>query len=212
MSTDAMLLRKDDRVPFPAHFVVGSRITKTEQRHFVAAHAIVWLKLHHMKMKSGTKPGAIMIDIDDTLVDEWEGLRYGFESMNAMYNQLSLLFPVHVVTARPESEHANVMKMLHKRGVNVQVDRLHMLPDEDYDHRDHDKRERLVERFKAGKCVEITKLHGSVVARFGDRLWDVAPLELIRSDRRAVLDHVETKHCYIFLHNGCLCAKLPGKP
>ena len=209
-----MLLKKDDKVPFPAHFVVGNRITKTEQRHFVAAHAIVWLKLHHMKMKPGTKPGAIMIDIDDTLVDEWEGLRYGFEFMNAMYNQLSLLFPVHVVTARPDTEHANVMKMLHNCGVNVQVDRLHMLPDEHYHHPDHDTRERLVEGFKAGKCVDIAKEHGSVVARFGDRLWDVAPLELIRRQPRnglAVLEHVETKHCYIFLHNGCLCAKLPGK-
>ena len=105
-----MHVTRDPRVDFPAFFVKAK--TKTEQRRFVAQHALLWLKLQH---KRGAR-GAVMVDIDDTLIDGNECVKHGFELMRKLYDEASLVFPLHVVTARPDDQHANVMAMLRARG------------------------------------------------------------------------------------------------
>ena len=52
--------------------------------------------------------------------------------------------------------------------------------------------------------------HGKVVARMGDKLWDVAHMDAMRGGN---MSHVADKDCYIFRDprlNSCVSVKLPG--
>ena len=175
----------DHKVPFPA-FIVRTPSSKTFHRNFVATHGLVWLRLQHRR---GAR-GAIMIDIDDTLLDGNERVKNGFELMKFLYDAASQLFPIHIVTARPDDCHDQVMKMLAERGFCIPVDRLHMLPAESYG-----KGSELVEEFKYKTFVKIARLHHGCVARFGDKLWDVADF----SSLHTYLSHVDDAQTYIFL-------------
>lgn len=188
----------DDKVPFAAYFI--RMRTKTEMRSFAAQHALEWLRV---QSKRGAR-GAVMLDIDDTLIDGHEKVAHGFECMKIMYDEATMLFPVHIVTARPDDDHANVMRMMHVRGFKVPPDRLHMLPahlyGRDYSH---------VEEFKWRTFLAIAHAHGGVVARLGDKLWDVAHLGSLRT----YLAHVDDRDCYAFMDSalgGTLSVKLPG--
>lgn len=188
----------DTRVPFPAFFVRAP--SKTVKRHYVAEHGISWIQ--HRRAYSDR--GCIMFDIDDTLIDGNEAVKHGFELMAKMYDAVSVLYPVHIVTARPDDDHANVMQLLRKRGFCIPPDRLHMLPAKHYG-----GSLRHVEEFKWGVFCKIARLHGGVVARFGDKLWDVAHLRALESYQ----SHVEDRECYIFFDPalyGTLSGKLPG--
>lgn len=176
--------------------------TKTAKRQFVGDHATLWLKHMH---RSGER-GAVYIDIDDTIINGHEKVAHGFEEMLAMFKVAAQLFDVHVCTARPDDDHENVMALLHRLDFRVPPSRLHMLPARDYDAPD---RERRVQDFKDRTYHKILREHGFVVARFGDRKWDVAPRHAPH------LDHVSERACYImFDHHLCngrtLSAKLPG--
>lgn len=96
------------------------------------------------------------------------------------------------------------MKMLQSKGFCIPPDRLHMLPAALYG-----KDYKFVEEFK-WKCFKDMALqHGGVVARFGDKLWDVAHLKSLRS----YLSHIKNKDCYVFMDpclKGTFSAKLPG--
>jgi hypothetical protein len=189
---------RDSRVDFPAFFVKGKN--KTELRSFVARHALLWLRLAHRR---GAR-GAVMLDIDDTLIDGHEKVAHGFEFMQELYREACVLFPVHVVTARPDSDHGLVMRLLQGRGFCLPPDRLHMLPADLYG-----RSTRHVEEFKWQCFVKMNHQHGGVVARFGDKLWDVAHLKSLDG----YLAHVGDKECYIFRDpalRGTLSAKLPG--
>jgi hypothetical protein len=153
-----------------------------------------------------------MVDIDDTLVDANETTRYGFESMLTMYQEASLLYPVHVVTARPDDQHGNVMQLLRSRGFSLPPDRLHMLPEHLYG-----KGHEHVERFKWGCFKNMMRTHGGVIARFGDMLWDVAALDSLHPSPTAseagYLSHVKDGDCYMFMDPkmpGTASFKLPG--
>lgn len=194
-----MNLAADPQVPFHALFVRGTR-SKTEQRRFVATNALTWLKVQ----KKLGRTGAIMVDIDDTLIDGNESVAHGFQFMHLLYEEASLLFPIHIVTARPDDDHSNVMGLLKKKGFCIPPDRLHMLPANEYGKSlDH------VERFKWNAFQKIRHLHGKVVARFGDKLWDVAHLDALHT----YLSHIHDRDCYIFMDPNLghvYSAKLPG--
>ena len=146
-----------------------------------------------------------MLDIDDTLIDGNQAVAHGFQLMQALFHEASLLFPVHIVTARPDDDHAHCMRLLRARGFAVPPDRLHMLPARLYG-----RDTRHVEDFKHGVYVQIGRQHGGVVARFGDKLWDVAHKDSLRT----YLGHVDDRDCYLFLDpalRGTLSAKLPGQ-
>ena len=188
----------DPKVSFPGFFVKGKR--KSDMRAFVAHHALLWLKLQH---KRGAK-GAVMVDIDDTLIDGNEAVHHGFEFMQELYRTASVLFPIHIVTARPDDDHANVMRMLTNRGFCIPPDRLHMLPAHLYG-----RSTRHVEEFKWKAYLKIADAHGGVVARYGDKLWDVAHIRSFDT----YLSHVQDKDCYIYMDpnlKGTYSAKLPG--
>ena len=192
-------LLSDDKV-IPAYFVRHK--TKTAKRHMIAECACTWIRLQH---RCGRK-GAIMVDIDDTLIDGREAVANGFEGMQALYHEAWSRYPLHIVTARPDDEHANVMRMLMDRGFCIPPDRLHMLPKELYDD-DSPARDGHVEDFKARTAQKIAKAHGGIVARLGDKMWDVAPLARLRAGEFA---HVRDEDCYIFLVDGTASFKLPG--
>ena len=188
----------DTNVPFAAYYIKAR--SKEEQRRILSEHALSWLR---MQKQRGAR-GAIMIDIDDTIIDKNEKVHDGFECMHAMYQEMSLTFPIHVVTARPDDDHANAMKMLHKRGFCVAPDRLWMLPSALYG-----KSTTHVEEFKWKCYLKIGCAHGGVVARFGDKLWDVAHI----ASSQTYLKHVDDKHCYVFRDpqmRGTASFKLPG--
>ena len=164
-----MRIVEDKRVSFPAYYV--RHRSKTEQRMFVAYLARIWLTHQHRQHMAG----AIMVDIDDTLIDGNQSVQNGFQYMKELYTQMSLLFPLHIVTARPCEDHGTVMRLLAARGFCIPPDRLHMLPTRLYG-----KDLRHVEEFKWNTYLKIGRLHGGVVARFGDKLWDVAHLNSLR--------------------------------
>ena len=94
-----MHIEQDNRVDFPAYFVTGEG--KTQQRKYMAGLAISWLSVQHER---GAK-GAIMVDIDDTLMDGNESVLNGFQYMHDLYINGGMLYPIHVVTARPDDDH-----------------------------------------------------------------------------------------------------------
>ena len=175
--------------------------TKTVQRTLVARVALQWLAVQAAR---GVR-GVIMIDIDDTLIDGKESVTNGFDAMRKFYVAAHERFPIHVVTARPDDDHRQVLKMLTKRGLCIPPDRLHMLPAKLYG---GDLRH--VEEFKWRVCQRIRDEHGGIViARLGDKMWDVAHPETI-----AALDTtVHDRDCVVFFdarQSGTLCCKLPG--
>ena len=198
MTSSSVVLHRDDKVPFPAYFVKSKN--KTDMRSFVAHHARLWLELQ----KERKVQGCVVFDIDDTLIDGHQCVANGFPFMVELYNEASLAFPVHIVTARPDDQHEYVMRMLREKNICLPTDRLHMLPEALYN-----KSYEHVEKFKWGVHEALVKVHGGVIARFGDRLWDVAHLKSVHT----YLRHVEDRDCYIFFDpalNGTLSSKLPG--
>jgi hypothetical protein len=194
----SLTVHTDPKVDFRA-FHVRSR-SKTDMRLFVATHALPWLQHQHRRGSSG----AVMVDIDDTLIDGNENVVHGFQYMKALYNEVQLLFPLYVVTARPDEDRDKVMKMLHRRGFCIPIDRLLMLPTEHYN-----KDLAHVERFKWRSYLEIAQAHDGVVARFGDKLWDVAH----HASLHTYLSHVKDRDCYMFVDpnmKGTVSYKLPG--
>lgn len=194
-------LVRDPGPPFAAYFVQGTR-SKTELRKYCAKCAESWLLF---QQRHGLR-GAIMLDIDDTLIDGKEAVAFGFEFMRELYDTLSIYFPIHIVTARPDDEHANVMKMLRSRKFHIPPDRLHMLPAHLYG-----KSYAHVEDFKFDCFQRLQKRHGRVVLRMGDKLWDVAHMASMRGGN---LSHVKDRECYVFYDprmGSCMSCKLPGE-
>ena len=190
-------LSADGRVDFPAYFVHGRKV---DQRRFVAQAAITWLTVQ----KKRGACGAIMVDIDDTLIDGHQCVQNGFQFMQELYATAGLDYPIHVVTARPDSDHASAMRMLSQRGFSIPTDRLHMLPAHLWG-----KETSHVERFKWRTYLTIGRMHQGVVARFGDMLWDVAHVDTLHT----TLKHVHDRDCYVFLDpalGDTLSCKLPG--
>ena len=186
-------------VPFPAYRVRG---TKTAQRDYVARVAMDWV--HYCEHRRVN--GAIMLDIDDTLLDGREAVINGFDSMRDFFQRARRRFPVHIVTARPRSDHANALSMLHERGFTVDIDRLHMLPTEHYYH----GTDKDIVNFKHGEYQKMCAAHRGVVLRAGDRLWDVADPKTIEA---CLEQKVRETDCAVFLDPkmpGTLSCKLPG--
>jgi len=199
---------RDAKVPFPAYIIKSKTRSKTELREYVASCATSWVMY---QQRQGLR-GAVMLDIDDTLIDGRESVAFGFGFMRDLYNTLHLHFPIHIVTARPDDEHGNVMSLLTKRGFCIPPDRLHMLPAElygrSYSH---------VEDFKWERYKYIEKLHNLVLLRMGDKLWDVARLQSLRGTGEGGtgnMSHITDPECYIFTDPGmqsCMSCKLPGE-
>ena len=198
---DMVRLERDPNVDFVAYFAKAPKMT--EKRRFIAEVGV----LHLRRMRKDGEDGAVTFDIDATVIDGNECVAHGFEWMKLLYDEASLRYPVHVVTARPLCEHANVMEMLRRKGFSVAPDRLHMLPTHLYyadDPATH------VEDFKWAAHKQIVAAHGQVLARFGDKLWDVAH----RRSLDTYLKHVKDEDTYVFhdprLGRHTLSAKLPG--
>lgn len=194
-----MRLEIDTAANFPCFIVKGR--CKSEKRRFLALACLDWLKFckQHLHCQ-----GAIMVDIDDTLVDGNQNIKNGFEFMKLMMDDTSLNFPIHIVTARPLEQHKYVMRMLQDRKICIPPDRLHMLPSHLWG-----KGDAHVEKFKWETFVLISKLHKGVAARFGDRLWDVAHIDALKTYQK----HISEKDCCLFIDpklRGTMSAKLPG--
>ena len=180
----------------------ASSLSQTEKRQFVAREAYATLS------RWGSAKGAVVFDIDDTLINHQESVTQGFEAMVELFDRLSERFVVHVVTARPDDDHA-LSCACSSKGIRLPVDRLHMMPTVDY-YNDRDRS--LVEQFK-------WRMHQTIVrARPGRRAlrrpaWDAATTASLDT----YLRHIEHRDTYVFdpalaTPDGapCLSAKLPG--
>lgn len=196
----AVNIAEDTRVNFPAYFVGKPTQSKVDRRKFIADYGLLWLRLQ----KARGKHGACVFDIDHTILDGNESVIHGFEAMRDMYEEMRWVFPVHIVTARPDDQYDNVIQLLKDRGFSVSPDRLHLLPADQYDGPLEN-----VERFKWKKHQEFVKMHGAVLARFGDKMWDVAHGDSLHT----YLAHVHDEDSYVFFDprlGGTLSGKLPG--
>ena len=192
-------------VNFPCFLVHPGKGSGIHQlRRVVADHALLWIKYQY---SSGRTQGCVIFDIDDTLVNHQEQIRQGFEFMTEMYADVHELYPVHLITARPDYTRAKTKEMLKKRNIHIPPDRLHMMDGDEYDNGDSE----VVEKFKWDKMKKCMKEHeNTVIARFGDRLWDVAHLHSLNT----YMKDIEETDCCIFFDpylNGTLSAKLPGR-
>lgn len=190
--------RPDPDTPFPSYFVQAK--TKVEKRKKIAALFTSWIRLQHRRGATG----AIVFDIDDTVVDGREAVRNGFETMHDLFDEACFLYPVYFVTARPDDTHEATMEMLKEKKFCVPPDRLRMLPAHLWG-----KEDKHVESFKWNETVRIAAIHKGIVARFGDRMWDVATEESLHTTLR----HVGHREAYAFMDPtlaGAVSAKLPG--
>ena len=180
------------------HFIKARN--KTTQRRILAEFALPWLRLQRRR---GAK-GAVMFDIDDTIINGNEHVTNGFEFMKMLYDEVARMFPIHIVTARPDCEHDNVIDILLNKGFCISTDRLHMLPTHLYENGSS----RDIEKFKWNASQMIFKAHHGIVARFGDKLWDVAHIDSLHGYMGHITDH----DCCVFLDpklKGTLSVKLP---
>jgi len=181
---------------------------KTVQRRFCSSFAITWLRfvVDHLGMQ-----GAVIFDIDDTLIDGNQTFMHGFEFMKEVYALANTRCPIHIVTARPDYDKAACLQLLAKRGLCIPCDRLHMLPGADYDLESSQERNARIKAFKNKCYTDIAKKHG-VLARFGDKMWDVARTNDQR-EKSNYLSQVRDRDCYIFsdpLQKHSVLVKLPG--
>ena len=109
-------------MPYTSFHIQGRRVS--DLRTYEARSAWVWLKACH---KLG-QTGAIVFDIDDTILNGKEKVANGFEHMRTLFRDAFSLFSVYIVTARPDDQHSYVMGMLTKLGFCLPPDRLYMLP------------------------------------------------------------------------------------
>ena len=182
---------------FPMYLVRG---LKTDQREFIAHLAMDWVLYKYRQGASG----AIMLDIDDTLIDGHECIKNGFGEMRTFFQRARKRFPMYIVTARPKSEHDDVMSMLHERGLTVEADRLMMLPTNQWG-----KDTKFVEVFKWNAYKEIRDRHGGVIVRLGDKMWDVSHIRKLNG----MFANVKDVQCLTYMDPGMpgtLSGKLPG--
>lgn len=149
---------------------------------------------------------AIVLDIDDTLVDGDERVEDGFQQMADMVTCARLKgVSIHFVSARPESTAEDVLKLLHQARCAVDKRNLWLMNDKEYD----SKNMKYVIRFKNKSYTDIRK-QNRVIARFGDRLWDIARPVIV--DRSLSTSELNDRSCFVTIDptHLCLCAKMPG--
>jgi hypothetical protein len=185
----------------------SSRLSVSEKRRFVAAFSKLWLEYRYLTSAKTNQFPAIIFDIDDTLINGHQLVKNGFEYMVDMYHYLSYKYIIHMVTARPHYDKRNALQLLADRKININPDRLHMLPGHIYDSRAADRDSKIAD-FK-WMCHElIEEMHQIVAAKFGDRLWDVAHRDSLYTN-----DMKETDTLIFFdpkFKGGTLSVKLPG--
>lgn len=188
----------------PGVLTIGSNISKSAKRTLVAEVGMVWIRSVLAAHRSTAKPPAVIFDIDDTLCDTAER---GFDHMIRLFqmarrNSLRL----HVISARPEGTRRIVLELLNRLCVGVDSENLYLMTEEEYAKKGVAGLATTT-KFKNNNYEKVAAKH-TVIARFGDRLWDVARPEVIRSELSECKEEdsffcVDPVHFY-------LSAKLPG--
>ena len=105
--------------------------------------------------------GALIFDIDDTLVDHRERpIREVYDT----YQKFRHRFPTYIVTARPSCYRKETEDMLRRN--QITYDKLFLLPPRE----EHDPG-----LYKWRLRRQIAKKHGRVLAACGDQSWDALP-------------------------------------
>lgn len=174
---------------------------KQPKRECVALIGTGWV---HEVLRFKPKHPAVVLDIDDTLVDRQEKLNDGFQFMAEFFKDARMHgVSMHFVSARPESTRGEVLRLLNAACCGVDSRNLWLMTDRAYDSGDMDK----VVSFKDASYKAIRRDH-TVIARFGDRLWDIARPKVVGTKLSALDD----RSCFVCVDSThwCLSAKLPG--
>lgn len=194
-----MVTTEDTRVPFNAFFIQQS-IGRPAQRHMIADTARAWIAYCHDQGRSG----CVIFDVDDTVVD---GNEQSFDVMAWVFDFAKACYPVHVVTARPDTPNnrAYTADLLKNRKMFVPDSHLHMMNESDWETGD----DRLVHSYKFNKRNELFEKEKGVVAFFDDKLYNLAHPNNLAAMEEYIHDH----HAYMFWdsklgYQGCF--KMPG--
>ena len=179
--------------------------SKRQKLEVIALVAKLWLRGYGLAECSREHTPAIVYDVDETLIDGNQRVSGGYRRIREVFDEGRRAgFSTHLVTARPRSSRRDVLELLERERIVVDSSNLWMMDDGEWERNDP----RDVKRFKYDSFKKIRKQHGSVVARFGDRLWDIC-----RPDHAdTCLRDVQDKECVLFFDpgQGCLCSKMPG--
>ena len=185
------------RVPYPP-------TSKTTSRFEIAQILRGWFTYHNQKRSKG----AIIVDLDDTLINHQQRVAEGFEHIRNALIDASHNFPFYVVTARPVEDHAVVLRMVRNLGFHLADSRLYMMDTEEYRETDPDRSHRFQENFKWSSADKIEQREGRILLRMGDRLWDAVPNPGMNEHK---FKHIEDKQPFLFFDpvHRTLCVKLP---
>tara|TARA_B100001540_G_C15769579_1_gene625677 strand:- start:181 stop:771 length:591 start_codon:yes stop_codon:yes gene_type:complete len=189
-----------------AYRVSNPTAPKSASRYEIAQILKCWFAYHnHIRSR-----GAIVVDLDDTLINHQQRVTEGFEHIRNALIDASHNFPFYVVTARPVEDHADVLRMVRKLGFHLADRRLYMMKTEEYYETDPKKRDRFSEAFKWESAIEIEENEGRLLLRMGDRLWDAIPNP---GKNEAKFSHIDDRQPFLFFDvvHQTLCVKLPGR-
>ena len=131
--------------------------TKTQQRK----HLMEYLDRYLNHCKRTRRKGAMIFDIDDTLIDARDNL---IPEVVHIFNKFNTVFPTYILTARPSRGRASTERML--RNFNLKYDKLIMLPPSEEDDPG---------LYKWKRRCRIAKMHDRVLVACGDQAWDALP-------------------------------------
>lgn len=133
--------------------------------------------LEHCRRNSVS--GALVWDIDDTLVENGRYEDYLIPETVAKYKKYETIFPTYIITARPASARFETLQMLRKNGIKG-YQQLFLLPP---------SMERDPGEWKFRKRCAIERMNKRILATIGDQAWDAIRPDDLRHKRLRDLKH-----------------------
>ena len=187
------------------HFGVVRGGTRRAKTSLVVHWLRAWLEA---KAASSTR-GAVVFDIDKTLVDEDEA---AITAVTSLYQYCQRYFQCYIVTARPDvpGNRRLTEQMLAANTVR-RWRKLYMMPENVHARiTDEDSLREVVSRYKYAARCDIASRAGRILASISDTWHDLVRYPLTRGD---VVADLSDDDCAIFFPRGShgeAAAKLPS--
>lgn len=196
-----------DKIPRQPGLFLSKSGSKTAKREFVATVGLLWLQYQ----KRRGRRGAVVFDIDDTLIDYRDKVESGFDAMVDLFQFAARHFCTYVVTARPfeagrqgEEDVQYVHDLLRERGIVLPRERLYLMPLHEYN-----KGGDATEAYKTRTTESIRRREGVILARFGDKMWDCVASSGLHGAGQYT--HVSDGDAYLGRDGHTVFGKLPGQ-